>query len=68
MDPTTLGFDPTTEGKEPGAAPQLKGKGINDLSIVPLERAPTTGWIACKSDAAFPMKPPYYDLVIDLTF
>ena len=34
VDPTTPTFDPATEGKEPGVAPQLKGKDINDLDIV----------------------------------
>ena len=65
---TTPFFDPTTEDKEPGFAPQLKGKEINDLRILALERALAVGWIACTTDATFLMKPQYYDLVIDVTF
>ena len=66
--PTTPIFDSTAEGKEPGVALQLKGKEINDLGIIALERAPAAGWIACTTDAVFLMKPQYYDLVIDVTF
>ena len=43
VDPMTPVFDPTTEGKEPGVAPQLMSKGINDLGIVTLEREPAAG-------------------------
>ena len=68
MDPTTAVFDPTIESKEPGIAPQSKGKGTNDLGIVTLGRAPAAGWIACTMDAVFLMKPQYYDLVVDVTF
>ena len=67
VDPTTPVFDPMTEGKEPGIAPQLKGKGINDLGIVTLERAPAVGWISCMTDAVFLRTSQYYDLVIDWT-
>ena len=68
MDPTTAVFDPKIESKEPGVTPQLKGKEINGLGVVTLERAPAAGWIACTTAAVFLMEPQYYDPVIDATF
>ena len=66
--------DSTTEGEEPGAAPQLKGKGINNLGIVTLheidilEHKSFTGHdIACMMDSVFLVNSHHYDLNTDPT-
>lgn len=77
-DQTTPLSKPTTEVEAPGAAPQLKSRhneGISVLGIVTLhdidmldrESRTGRGWIACTTDAVFLEKPQHYDLVIDLT-